>query len=426
MTEELLTHNKTINLKDKEIEELNRRLLAGEEEFQANARSAKQAIDEQLHHAKMQHAADLKHQQDEIRNLRDQVSKFEERLKSSMQSEKLKETALMEAERRYNDLSSKISTVSNQFRLEKENNDRLCLENEELKRKVNKEEARCRRALEELKEYEEEYKANLESMKNQAKTRPKEEPNEEVAGGQTRVEGSDIDKKQISHLTKKVSELKEKLKMASDKLVKTISEKVVLIQKLRDLGVDLSDLDKPGKINANRDIFIVDQGNAEIAEKQKKDASCRECPKHHKHVASQQSHHHHHHHRGPSPGHHHHHHRVVEHTTPGLPPTSSPFMSQPGPLFNTEFPLTLPQLDRVPLSHESKFVPTSVNSTPFTTDGFQREPYLGVPVRDIPHGDHYLVDQKAYLANIQDLTEDELQLKIKHLLAQKESFFNNA
>jgi hypothetical protein len=57
--------NKKLNLKEKDIEELERNLAQSADEHQINSRLMKQSIDEQLHQAKMQNTSDMKQKQDE-------------------------------------------------------------------------------------------------------------------------------------------------------------------------------------------------------------------------------------------------------------------------------------------------------------------------------------------------------------------------
>lgn len=402
LTEEIMGAHQTINLKDRDIEELNRRITQSEDDFALKTRTAKNSIEEQLHNAKMQHASELKNQQDEIRLLRDGSSRLEERLKAAMMSEQNKERNLIDMERKYAELSDKVNSVTSQMKNERDTNDRLCLENEDLKRKLNKEEARCRKALEDLKEYDEEMKTISEKPKMIKKV---VEEVEVERPRQVRPNSTEEDLKKINYLTKKVADLKENLKFASDKLVKTISDKVILIQRLRDHGISITDLDKPSKQKDEHPIKIIDPSLTENNKKhaQDKPRGTSPCPVH------SQPHPH---------GHHHHHHEALHHPQP---------TQLYGPQYTTDFVpyMSHPNLDYVPLSHESKTVPGSLDSTPFTTDGFKTH-LQAHQHNSNRHGDHYIVDQRTYQANIDDLTEDELQLKIKHLLSQKESFFHNA
>ena len=377
--------HKAVSYKEKEIEEVNRRLTQAEDDFHQKSRVNKNTVEEQLHGVKMQHSSDLKTQQDDMRRMRDTISKLEDRVKSAIQSEQNKERMLMESERKYSELSDKITSLTSQMKIERDNNDRLCLENEDLKRKLNKEEARCRKALEDLKEYENEIKVH--TLKNEEVKKQLVEE-KETFSKRERPLNSEEDQMKINLLAKKVADLKEKLKMASDKLVKCVSEKVILFQRLRDAGIDINETAK----NTNSsNMYVVD----ERAEKKHNDMMHQgDCPVHHHNP------HHHHHHPGPM---------QVVHAHP------APVYHQ-GPQYSRENFYPEPLVDYTMYSHETKPLPpvvASVETTPFTSTGFHT-------------GDKYLVNQRTYEANVADLTEDELQLKIKHLLTQKESYFTNA
>ena len=401
LTEELMSNHQTINLKDRDIEEVKRRLNQAEDDFNFKTRSTKNTIEEQLHNAKMQHASELKNQQDEIRQLRDALSKLEERLKTAMMSEQNKERLIIEFERKYAELNDKLNNVTGQLKIERESNDRLCLDNEDIKRKFNKEEARCRKAIEDLKEYEDESKITIEKPKHTKNIREEKEPEPLV-----KIVSDENDTKKINILTKKVRDLKEKLKFASDKLVKTISDKVHLIQKLRDHGISLNDLDKPSKPRLDDPVRIIDQTAYENQTKHSLDhhQGTPGCPVH-----------------GKTPNHLHIHAPLQQH-----------HHNTEGQFYDTQFNtdiipyLSQDNFNYAPISHESKSMPGSLAQSPYSKNGFESGQTTQVPVRGHTHGDHYLVDQRTYHANASDLTEEELQLKIRHLLNQKETFFQNA
>lgn len=377
LSNEVMEGNKALHYKDKEFEDLNRRLTQAEDDFQQKVRTSKNTVDEQLHSVKMVHANDLKNQQDEIRMMRDKVAKLEDRLKATLHSDQNKDKLVMDTERKYAELSDKINSVTNLMKIEKDNNDRLCLENEELKRKLHKEEARCRKAQEEIKEFEIEFTVHRE--KNEETKRTLVEEKDKLLKRE-RPLNSEEDQFKINILSKKVADLKEKLKVASDRLVKSISEKVILLQKLRDAGIDCNE---PSKQIKRQEIYV-----EEIAEKNQNDYPQQSgCPVHQ--------------------GNHHHHQHVHHATIPAHYPlpqgghfaTEAVQYGQPEPY----------------LSHEAKIVHpmASFETTPFTSAGFHT-------------GDKFLVDERTYHANVADLTEDELQMKIRHLLTQKETFFANA
>lgn len=386
---EILEGNKQVHYKEKEIEELNRRLTQMEDDYAQKARANKNTVDEQLHAVKMQHASDLKNQQEEARRLRDTISKLEDRLKNAIQSDQNKDRQVMEAERKYAELSDKINSVTSQMKIERDNNDRLCLENEELLRKLMREEARHRKAQEDIKEFEVEF--NVHRTKNEEIKRQLVEEKEQLLKRE-RPLNSEEDQMKLGLLSRKVADLKEKLKIASDKLVKHISEKVILMQKLRDAGIDVNNLTKGGKHTEIHIQEIVEKGNCDHARTEP-------CPVHH-HTVHDHGHHHH------LTVHEHdlHHHHLAIPVHPPIPTSFAPALYD------------VPHYGgHIPLSHEPKVIQpmVSVETTPFTSTGFQTS-------------DQYLVPERTYQANAADLSEEELQMKIRQLLTQKETFFTNA
>ena len=169
LTNEIIDGNKALNFKDREIEELNRRIIQAEDDFSQKSRANKNTVDEQLHSIKIQHTSDIKNQMDDNRRMKDTIAKLEDRLKSALQAEQNKDRSLLDSERKYSELSDKINTISNQMKIERDNNDRLCMENEELKRKLTKEEIRSKKALEEIKEFENEFKSQKENHQEDRK-----------------------------------------------------------------------------------------------------------------------------------------------------------------------------------------------------------------------------------------------------------------
>lgn len=258
LTNEVISSNRIIGQKDREIEELNRKHAQIEEDFNQRARTIKNTSDDQFHSVKLQHSQELKNQQDENRKLKDAVARLEDRVKSSIHSEQQKDKNLNDIERKHADVGEKLSSVLKQLREEREKSDQVLLEKEDLKRRLAKEEARARRLDEEVKKLEEDEEKAYKLLDEQKKAvalakqtqaaNPEEQETVKETSGNKKDPGAKQDKinqQQTEYLARKNQELKDKLKLLNEKLVKAVGDKVMIINQLRQLGFDLSLLEAP-------------------------------------------------------------------------------------------------------------------------------------------------------------------------------------
>lgn len=252
---EAVSLNKIISLKDKELADLQRQVQELNERSNADTRSVKNCYEEELHHLKLKQSDQINRLQEETRNEKARVQKLEEKLKAELQAAALKEKEISELERKNEDLKEKISSRAKEVKEEKSTSDRYLLENEELKRRLIREEARNKQLSQDVQVFEQEVHnikktTVVETVVNHTEGNKKDGLKTEVTGAEE----------------EKIRKLKDKLKASNDKLVRAVSEKVILLHALNQLGVDVQQLLKSGGESINIDPLISNQnGNKHVA-----------------------------------------------------------------------------------------------------------------------------------------------------------------
>jgi hypothetical protein len=232
---DLVSVNKVVSLKDKELADLQRQISELNERGNNEIRSVKNCYEEELHHLKLRQSEQVNKLQEETRNEKARVLKLEERLKAEGQAGVLREKELAELERKNEELKEKIVARAKEVREEKSTADKYLLENEELKRRIIREEARNKQLTVDNQMFEQEVHnvkkaTTIETVVNHTETDTKK-------GGQPGAsEESEA----------KLVRLKDKLKASNEKLVRAVSEKVILLHALNQLGVDIPQLLKTG------------------------------------------------------------------------------------------------------------------------------------------------------------------------------------
>ena len=253
---ELIAANKSSNLKDQQIDELSRRVLQVEEEEARKTRIVKMGLEEQLEKLRYQNIQDVRQLEEETRRLKESEAKLEQKNKDLLTRDQAKERSIMEWERKVSDLEEKVNRLQKQLRDQADQIDRLSLEKEDLNRKLAKEATKTTRMEQELKEYEETEESRLKEymeLKKTAKMNPvshitsdeivvRDEGYQRVESGSAPV-GEQV-RDEMEKLAKKNNLLKEKLYQSNQKLVKMVTEKVMLLQKVAELGLDLTSLGK--------------------------------------------------------------------------------------------------------------------------------------------------------------------------------------
>lgn len=251
---ELISAHKTSNLKDQQIDELSRRVLQVEEEEARKTRMVKVGLEEQLEKLRYQNIQDVRSLEEETRRLKEADAKSEQKLKDLLTRDQAKERSIMEWERKVSDLEEKVNRLNKQLRDQADQIDRLSLEKEDLNRKLGKESSKANRLEQELKEYEETEEARLKEhmdIKKTAKMQTngqyvteeimvKDEGYQRGESGSAPVE--DNYREDMEKMTRKNQALKEKVGTLNQKLVKMVSDKVMLLQKVAELGLDLTSL----------------------------------------------------------------------------------------------------------------------------------------------------------------------------------------
>ncbi len=130
LTNEVLDKNKLVAQKERELEELHRKQIDLENESISKQRSLKQLYEEQANSTRLQHAQDIKSQQEELRIYRENVNRLEERVKSVLASEQSKDRQILELERNVASANDKINGLNRQLKEEKDKFDRIALDNE--------------------------------------------------------------------------------------------------------------------------------------------------------------------------------------------------------------------------------------------------------------------------------------------------------
>jgi chromosome segregation ATPase len=130
LTNEVLDKNKLVAQKEREIEELQRKQLDLENESINKQRGLKQLYEEQASSARLQQAQDSSRQQEEIRALRENANRLEERVKAVLASEQSKDRQLLELERKGGEANDKITALTRQLKEERDKFDRIALDNE--------------------------------------------------------------------------------------------------------------------------------------------------------------------------------------------------------------------------------------------------------------------------------------------------------
>lgn len=302
--------------KEKEIEALMKKIANLEEDALQKNRSLKNTLEEQAHTNRLQHANELKNHLDENRRLKDNLARLEERVKNATQTENQKERNMIEVERKNAQLNDKISSLLKQLKDEKETSDKYLLDNEEIKRKLVRTEARNKQLTQENREYQDSTEntsninrnfnnttrtnrnvSNTEQNINSNTVSSQEHnltqnrtggavgPGNQVgfvdqngnfiqglgapAGSQTHFvqagqsgqigqpgqtggfshtqqtfiagQGNPGDKKTIDSLRNKIHDLKGALKTLNEKLVKAVSDKVMLLKRIQEAGIDLGE-----------------------------------------------------------------------------------------------------------------------------------------------------------------------------------------
>lgn len=250
---ELIAANKTSNLKDLQIDELSRRVLQVEEEEARKTRLVKMGLEEQLEKLRYQNIQDVRQLEEEARRLKESEAKLEQKNKDLLARDQAKERSILEWERRVSDLEEKANRLQKELGSQADQIDRLSLEKEDLNRKLAKEATKAARLEQELKEYEETEESRLKEyteLKKTAKNHVSHITSEEIVvrdegyqraeSGSAPVDGQT--REELERLAKKNSILKEKLYQSNQKLVKMVSDKVMLLQKVAELGLDLTSL----------------------------------------------------------------------------------------------------------------------------------------------------------------------------------------
>lgn len=261
--------------------------------------------------------------------------------------------------------------------------------------------------------------------------------------------------KQNEKLQKKYDELKSKSKLINEKLVKAVTDKVLILTRLEELGFDFALLEKASSIRPN---ISQEKHRSEKVKKHRVD--------HHEQPEEVHVHRHYHHPTdcpqmpaylsasiklpcplhsvSPPPAH-----------QPHQTLASASFSATPFSMTGTRFPHLVSADLRPPryhqTSHDQNYQSPAINDFIKTEDqAVQRPPrpekldiadqmkeypqFIHPSVRTDPvafvppmtnHGNMALVSGATYRDNIADLTEDELQNRIKHLLHHKETFYSN-
>jgi myosin heavy subunit len=252
---ELIAVNKTSNLKDLQIDELSRRVMQVEEEEARKTRIVKMGLEEQLDKLRHQNVQDIRGLEEENRRLKEAESKIEQKHKDLTARDQAKERSIMEWERKVSDLEEKVNRLNKQLREQADQIDRLCLEKEDLNRKLGKESAKTARLEQELKEYEDTEESRLKEHIEMKKTAKIHQASNIVTdeitvrdeGFQQRTEtgsapAQDANRGDFERLARKNNALKEKLHNSNQKLVQLVADKVMLLQKVSELGLDLNSL----------------------------------------------------------------------------------------------------------------------------------------------------------------------------------------
>ena len=130
MTNEMVDKNKIILQKEREAEELLSKLIGMENESVNKQRNMKQVYEDQANSTRMQHTNDLKAQQEEIRILKENVNRLEDRIKNGLSNDQNKDKAILDLERKCNDYQDNINRLSRVIKEERDKSDRIALENE--------------------------------------------------------------------------------------------------------------------------------------------------------------------------------------------------------------------------------------------------------------------------------------------------------
>ena len=130
MTNEMVDKNKIILQKERGAEELLSKLIGMENESVNKQRNMKQVYEDQANSTRMQHTNDLKAQQEEIRILKENVNRLEDRIKNGLSNDQNKDKAILDLERKCNDYQDNINRLSRVIKEERDKSDRIALDNE--------------------------------------------------------------------------------------------------------------------------------------------------------------------------------------------------------------------------------------------------------------------------------------------------------
>jgi chromosome segregation ATPase len=415
MANEILNANRLATQREKDIEEVNRRLLLAEEEQAQKMRSLKNSFEDQIHGDKMNHVAQLRNLQEENSRLKEQINRSEQNLRNLADGVSNKDKGIIEAERKVNDIHAKYSTLSSQLKLERENSDRLAMESDDLKRRLVKEETRAKRLEAELRALEGETSTeqvtHIKRVKEEKETRAVREIRDPRD-----VQSMEESRRNEEVLQKKNAELKDRLKMMNDKLVKAVSEKVLILQKLKSLGFDLSLLDPSAQSQQN----FTTQTNPLAKVTLPQDSTLGKTAENPLHQFI----------RNFDNG------QIGNNTTPmpsAMNTGNSWQTADPRGEMRIELQDTTAQYQQprgrspqpVDVSSRCPVHPQGPPVIPFVPshDMVRLPP---VPLSNYPQGDKYIVRGEVFQQNAQDMDEDELQNRIQMLLHQKQTFFTNA